>query len=132
MTTWHNSGKVEILLKKKNSERWNQVGQPLQGHDTWISQDKLPTTIDLNLFPKHRFWRLVSKTSVTHDVNHYIFEPPYPGLYFHVPVGHHVEFLMKIDMELNEQGIMEHEDITRYYTPTFEDLTLKEINDDNR
>ena len=65
------------------------------GHDTWVPQKELPK-VDSNQFPQDRFWRLLSKIPVTHDVDHYIFERPYPGLYFHVPVGHHVEFTMSI------------------------------------
>ena len=95
VTTSYNSGKVEITLKKKSAERWNKVGEPLMGHDTWVPQKELPK-VDSNQFPQDRFWRLVSKVPVTHDVDHYIFERPYPGLYFHVPVGHHVEFSMSI------------------------------------
>ena len=65
------------------------------GHDTWVPQKELPK-VDSNQFPQDRFWRLLSKVPITHDVDHYIFERPYPGLYFHVPVGHHVEFSMSI------------------------------------
>ena len=95
VTTSYNSGKVEITLKKKSAERWNKVGEPLMGHDTWVPQKELPK-VDSNQFPQDRFWRLLSKVPVTHDVDHYIFDRPYPGLYFHVPVGHHVEFSMSI------------------------------------
>ena len=37
VSTSYNSGKVEIVLNKKSPERWGQVGQPLKGHDTWVS-----------------------------------------------------------------------------------------------
>ena len=48
------------------------------GHDTWVPQKELPK-VDSNQFPQDRFWRLVSKVPVTHDVDHYIFERPCLG-----------------------------------------------------
>ena len=112
------------------------------GHDTWVPQKELPK-VDSNQFPQDRFWRLLSKVPVTHDVDHYIFDRPYPGLYFHVPIGHHVEFSMSIGKFYVRKKIIspigkyslitsiffpldvdeiEHEIVKRFYTPTFNDL----------
>ena len=72
----------------------------------------------------HRFWRLASKTPITHDVLHYIFEPPYSGLHFQVPVGHHVQFSLRVDLDETE-----HEEVTRYYTPTNESMKIVDEKD---
>ena len=71
---------------------------------------------------------------MTPDVFHYIFEPSHPGLHFQVPVGHHVQFEMKININHPDtaDGFASDgyaTDITRFYTPTFEDLQLKENTD---
>ena len=68
----YNSGKIEVSLKKQTLERWNSIGTPLKGHESWVQEGGLPQVED---FPTFKKWRLLSKTLVTHDVNHYIFEP---------------------------------------------------------
>ena len=72
----------------------------------------------------NRFWRLASKMPITHDVFHYIFEPPYSGLHFQVPVGHHVQFSLRVDLDETE-----HEEVTRYYTPTNESMKIVDEKD---
>ena len=54
VNTFFNSGKVEIILRKKASGRWSQIGQPLQGHDTWVPESQLPT-VDVKQFPQYRY-----------------------------------------------------------------------------
>ena len=62
----YNSGKIEIGLTKEAKERWNSLGKALEENQNWIPQNKLET--------KYWKWNLVSKTPVTHDVHHYVFE----------------------------------------------------------
>ena len=50
VSTSYNSGKVEIVLNKKSPERWGQVGQPLKGHDTWVSGT---TLLNVYVFLNH-------------------------------------------------------------------------------
>ena len=66
------SGKIEISLKKSNGDRWQGIGEPLTGNQSWVPEKELPTVTD---FPAYRPWKLLSKTKVTRDVNHYVFEP---------------------------------------------------------
>ena len=54
------------------NERWTTIGTPLKGHESWVQQGGLPMVED---FPTFRPWKLVEKTFVTHDVDHYVFQP---------------------------------------------------------
>ena len=65
------SGKIEVLMKKSEPERWSNIGTELTGNQTWIPENELPTVKD---FSTYRPWKLVDKTQLTHDVSHYIFE----------------------------------------------------------
>ncbi|XP_062848258.1 cytochrome b5 reductase 4 [Trichomycterus rosablanca] len=74
-------GKVEVRLHKAVNDKWPQVGQPLESHDSFIQS-------------KHRglFYRecvLVSKKEVTHDTQLFCFQLP-PSAHMHIPVGRHV------------------------------------------
>ena len=59
-------------MKKSVNERWTTIGTPLKGHESWVQQGGLPMVED---FPTFRPWKLVEKTFVTHDVDHYVFQP---------------------------------------------------------
>lgn len=105
------SGKIEISLRKVETERWNGIGTPLTGNETWVPQKDFENGDFQKTF---RPWTLVSKTQQTPDVSHYVFQPCNKDLHFQVPCGHHVQF--KMDIEETE--------IVRSYTPTFQDLNL--------
>ena len=113
----YTTGKIEVNLKKSVPERWNCIGTPLKGHDSWVQEGSLPSE-DI---PTHRPWKLIEKTSITHDVSHYVFQPK-EKLHFHVPCGHHVQFKMNIeDIEFE-----------RSYTPVFADLDLQAYSNEKR
>ena len=66
------SGKIEISLRKTETERWNGIGTPLTGNETWVPQKDFENGDFQKTF---RPWRLVSKTQQTPDVSHYVFQP---------------------------------------------------------
>ena len=66
------SGKIEICLRKGETERWNGIGASLTGSETWMPQEKLVTEVkDFQVF---RPWKLISKKQITPDVRHYVFQ----------------------------------------------------------
>ena len=69
------SGKVEVKLKKDPVERWANLGSGLPGNDMHGDSNQLKDK--LLHFKAFRDWVLVDKKAVTHDVNHYVFEPNY-------------------------------------------------------
>ncbi|NXE62853.1 NB5R4 reductase, partial [Calcarius ornatus] len=74
-------GKVEIILKKKDNVHWKNLGQPCEGHNTFIKRT------DRGLF--YRKCKLVSKTEVTHDTKLFCLMLP-KGTHLRVPTGQHV------------------------------------------
>nr|XP_054485051.1 cytochrome b5 reductase 4 isoform X3 [Agelaius phoeniceus] len=74
-------GKVEIILKKKDNVHWKNLGQPSEGHNTFIKRT------DRGVF--YRKCKLVSKTEVTHDTKLFCLMLP-KGTHLHVPTGQHV------------------------------------------
>ncbi|NXG06093.1 NB5R4 reductase, partial [Sakesphorus luctuosus] len=74
-------GKVEIILKKKDNIHWKMLGQPCEGHNTFIKRT------DRGLF--YRKCKLVSKTEVTHDTKLFCLMLP-KATHLRVPTGHHV------------------------------------------
>ncbi|XP_073781094.1 cytochrome b5 reductase 4 isoform X4 [Danio rerio] len=79
--TAHSVGKVQLCLRKSVKEKWTQLGQSLEHHDTFI-QCK-----DRGLF--YRECVLLSKTDVTHNTQLLRLQLP-PGSRMQVPVGRHV------------------------------------------
>ncbi|NWX53974.1 NB5R4 reductase, partial [Promerops cafer] len=74
-------GKVEIILNKKDNIHWKMLGQPWEGHNTFIKRT------DRGLF--FRKCKLVSKTEVTHDTKLFCLMLP-KGTHLCVPTGQHV------------------------------------------
>ncbi|NWY71247.1 NB5R4 reductase, partial [Erithacus rubecula] len=74
-------GKVEIILNKKENIHWKMLGQPQEGHNTFIKRT------DRGLF--YRKCKLVSKTEVTHDTKLFCLMLP-KGTHLCVPTGQHV------------------------------------------
>ncbi|XP_062345832.1 cytochrome b5 reductase 4 isoform X6 [Cinclus cinclus] len=74
-------GKVEIVLNKKDNIHWKMLGQPCEGHNTFIKR------ADRGLF--YRKCKLVSKTEVTHDTRLFCLMLP-KGTHLRVPAGQHV------------------------------------------
>ncbi|XP_038617333.1 cytochrome b5 reductase 4 [Tachyglossus aculeatus] len=74
-------GKIEIILKKKDSIAWKNLGHPLENHNSFISHR------DTGLF--YRKCQLISKTDVTHDTKLFCLMLP-PSSHLQVPLGQHV------------------------------------------
>ncbi|NXO78606.1 NB5R4 reductase, partial [Sitta europaea] len=74
-------GKVEIILNKKDNIHWKMLGQPWEGHNTFIK------CTDRGLF--YRKCKLVAKTEVTHDTKLFCLMLP-KGTHLRVPTGQHV------------------------------------------
>ena len=68
------SGKIEIIFQKQaGSElRWPNLGTPLTGNNSFVTCAQFES----RSFDEYRTWTLVSREPVTHDVDHYVFEPP--------------------------------------------------------
>ncbi|XP_042299387.1 cytochrome b5 reductase 4-like isoform X1 [Sceloporus undulatus] len=74
-------GKVDCVLKKKETVSWKTLGQPLENHNSFVKCK------DRGLF--YRKCKLLSKANVTHDTRLFCLMLP-PGSHLQVPVGHHV------------------------------------------
>ncbi|XP_010001253.1 PREDICTED: cytochrome b5 reductase 4 isoform X1 [Chaetura pelagica] len=98
-------GKVEIILKKKDNIHWEILGQPLEGHNTFIK------CTDRGLF--YRKCKLVSKTEVTHDTKLFCLMLP-KSTHLHVPTGQHVCL----------KQIIAGTEVVRPYTPLLPSLPL--------
>ncbi|XP_035759717.1 cytochrome b5 reductase 4 isoform X1 [Egretta garzetta] len=98
-------GKVEIILKKKDSIHWKMLGQPLEGHNTFIK------CTDRGLF--YRKCKLVSKTEVTHDTKLFCLMLP-KSTHLRVPTGHHVYL----------KQIIAGTEVVKPYTPVLPFLLL--------
>ncbi|XP_066468583.1 cytochrome b5 reductase 4 isoform X2 [Tiliqua scincoides] len=96
-------GKVEFVLKKKESLSWKTLGQPLESHDTFVK------CTDRGLF--YRKCKLISKANVTHDTRLFCLMLP-PGTHLHVPVGYHLYLKQTIT----------DTDIVKPYTPVSSSL----------
>ncbi|KAM4692862.1 cytochrome b5 reductase 4 [Discoglossus pictus] len=97
------SGKVEVVMLKEEPIAWKTLGQPLEGHNTFVKR------VNRELY--YRKCRLVSKTDVNHNTKLFCFELP-QGSYLQVPVGHHVYLKITIS------GI----EIVKPYTPVSHSL----------
>ncbi|NXK87564.1 NB5R4 reductase, partial [Formicarius rufipectus] len=98
-------GKVEIILKKKDNIHWKMLGQPCEGHNTFIKRT------DRGLF--YRKCKLISKTEVTHDTKLFCLMLP-KGTHLRVPTGQHV-YLKQIFTET---------EMVKPYTPVLPFLPL--------
>uniref|UniRef100_A0A6I8N692 Cytochrome b5 reductase 4 n=2 Tax=Ornithorhynchus anatinus TaxID=9258 RepID=A0A6I8N692_ORNAN len=74
-------GKIEIILKKKDSIAWKSLGHPLENHNSFISHR------DTGSF--YRKCQLISKTDVTHDTKLFCLMLP-PSSHLQVPLGQHI------------------------------------------
>ncbi|KAJ8354139.1 hypothetical protein SKAU_G00217060 [Synaphobranchus kaupii] len=74
-------GKVQVSLRKAVVAKWDELGEPLQSHDSFLRRK------DRGVF--YRECTLVSKTDVTHDTRLFGFRLPC-GTHMQVPVGRHV------------------------------------------
>ncbi|KAM6433444.1 cytochrome b5 reductase 4-like [Rhynochetos jubatus] len=100
-------GKVEIILKKKDNIHWNTLGQPLEGHNTFIKRT------ERGLF--YRKCQLVSKTEVTHDTKLFCLMLP-KSTHLRVPTGQHVYL----------KQIIAGTEVVKPYTPVLPFLDFKE------
>ncbi|NWT24640.1 NB5R4 reductase, partial [Cardinalis cardinalis] len=98
-------GKVEIILKKKDNVHWKNLGQPSEGHNTFIKRT------DRGLF--YRKCKLVSKTEVTHDTKLFCLMLP-KGTHLRVPTGQHVYL----------KHIVAGTEVVKPYTPVLPFLPL--------
>lgn len=149
------SGKVEIVFKKAEEDsvrsvnkaiifrkfdfngfilywiRWPAVGSALPGNNMFVPVSEFRS----ESFEEYLPWALASVENVTHDVMHFVFDPPQnmvsytkkslalnvsnwksrlKAFHFSVPCGHHVY----LNCDINGMGIV------RAYTPTFVNLDL--------
>uniref|UniRef100_A0A8D0L4I6 Cytochrome b5 reductase 4 n=1 Tax=Sphenodon punctatus TaxID=8508 RepID=A0A8D0L4I6_SPHPU len=74
-------GKVEIILKKKDNITWKNLGQPLEGHHSFIR------CTDRGFH--YRKCKLISKTDVTHNTKLFCLMLP-QSTHLQVPVGQHI------------------------------------------
>ncbi|NXU35863.1 NB5R4 reductase, partial [Drymodes brunneopygia] len=98
-------GKVEIILNKKDNIHWKTLGQPGEGHNTFIKRT------DRGLF--YRKCKLVSKTEVTPDTKLFYLMLP-KGTHLHVPIGQHVYL----------KQIIAGTEVVKPYTPVLPFLPL--------
>ncbi|NXB48950.1 NB5R4 reductase, partial [Leucopsar rothschildi] len=98
-------GKVEIILNKKDDIHWKMLGQPLEGHNTFIKRT------DRGLF--YRKCKLVSKTEVTHDTKLFCLMLP-KGTHLCVPTGQHIYL----------KQIIAGTEVVKPYTPVLPFLPL--------
>ncbi|NXO38499.1 NB5R4 reductase, partial [Locustella ochotensis] len=98
-------GKVEIILNKKDSIHWKTLGQPWEGHNTFIKRT------DRGLF--YRKCKLVSKTEVTHDTKLFCLMLP-KGTHLRVPTGQHIYL----------KQIIAGTEVVKPYTPVLPFLPL--------
>ncbi|XP_014733310.1 PREDICTED: cytochrome b5 reductase 4 isoform X2 [Sturnus vulgaris] len=98
-------GKVEIILNKKDNIHWKMLGQPLEGHNTFIKRT------DRGLF--YRKCKLVSKTEVTHDTKLFCLMLP-KGTHLCVPTGQHIYL----------KQIIAGTEVVKPYTPVLPFLPL--------
>ncbi|NXP28176.1 NB5R4 reductase, partial [Scytalopus superciliaris] len=98
-------GKVEIILKKKDNNHWNTLGQPCEGHNSFIKRT------DRGLF--YRKCKLVSKTEVTHDTKLFCLMLP-KGTHLLVPTGQHIYL----------KQIITGTEVVKPYTPVLPFLPL--------
>ncbi|KAL8177370.1 UNVERIFIED_CONTAM: Cytochrome b5 reductase 4 [Gekko kuhli] len=99
-------GKVELILKKKDTLPWKKLGQPLQSHNSFVKR------ADRGLF--FRKCKLLSKSSISHDTRLLCVMLP-PGTHLQVPVGCHL-YLKKT---------VTGTEIVKPYTPVTSSLVSK-------
>ncbi|KAJ8411432.1 hypothetical protein AAFF_G00162400 [Aldrovandia affinis] len=96
-------GKVQVTLRKAVRTQWEQLGEPLNSHDSFLRRRERAVFF--------RECTLVSKAEITHDTGLFCLRLP-PGTHMQVPVGRHVYLRAPI------QG----SDVVKPYTPV--DRTL--------
>ncbi|XP_026362770.3 cytochrome b5 reductase 4 isoform X1 [Ursus arctos] len=102
-----NVGKIEIVLKKKETTSWKRLGHPLENHNSLIPKK------DTGLH--YRKCQLISKEGVTHDTKLFCLMLP-PSTHLQVPIGQHV--YLKLTITGTE--------IVKPYTPV-SDFLLSEV-----
>ncbi|XP_072498819.1 cytochrome b5 reductase 4 isoform X3 [Notamacropus eugenii] len=97
------TGKVEIVLKKKDNISWKYLGHPLENHNSFTEHR------EKGLY--YRKCTLISKVDVTHDTKLYCLMLP-PGTHLQVPIGQHVYL----------KQIVSGTELVKPYTPVLESL----------
>ncbi|XP_056421991.1 cytochrome b5 reductase 4 [Hyla sarda] len=105
--TSHN-GKIEVILHKEDCKSWKNLGQPLEGNNSFIKKSQRGVY--------YRSCRLASKTEINHNTRLFCFELP-QCCHLQVPVGHHVY------LKLTIAGM----EVVKPYTPVSQDLVLDSI-----
>lgn len=102
------SGKIEVTLQKEDHKAWKNLGQSLEGNNSFIKKSLRGIY--------YRECRLASKTNISHDTRLFCFELP-QRCHLQVPVGHHVYLKREI------AGI----EVVKPYTPVSQDLVTDSI-----
>ncbi|KAE8603036.1 hypothetical protein XENTR_v10014202 [Xenopus tropicalis] len=92
------AGKIEIKMKKKEPVSWKSLGQPMDGHNSFLKHSQR------GLY--YRKCRLASKTDINYNTKLFCVQLP-QGCHLQVPVGHHIY------LKMNISGV----DIVKPYTP---------------
>lgn len=96
-------GKIEIVLQKQDRVTWAKLGEPLDGHNSFIKRT------ERGLF--YRKCKLISKTSVNYNTKLFCLLLP-EGVFLQVPIGQHV-YLKDIIADI---------EMVKPYTPVFSSL----------
>ncbi|KAE8603034.1 hypothetical protein XENTR_v10014202 [Xenopus tropicalis] len=81
------AGKIEIKMKKKEPVSWKSLGQPMDGHNSFLKHSQR------GLY--YRKCRLASKTDINYNTKLFCVQLP-QGCHLQVPVGHHIYLKMNI------------------------------------
>lgn len=102
------SGKIEVILQKEDHKAWKNLGQSLEGNNSFIKKSQRGFY--------YRKCRLASKTNISHNTRLFCFELP-QCCHLQVPVGHHVYLKLRI------AGI----EVVKPYTPVSQDLVMDSL-----
>ncbi|XP_071998127.1 cytochrome b5 reductase 4 isoform X1 [Engystomops pustulosus] len=110
--TFNNTGKIEVNLQKEDHKMWKNLGQSLEGNNSFMKKSQRGT--------HYRKCRLASKTAINYNTRLFCFELP-RCCHLQVPVGYHVY------LKLTIEGI----DVVKPYTPVSQDLLIDYIESDH-
>ncbi|XP_069829636.1 cytochrome b5 reductase 4 [Dendropsophus ebraccatus] len=108
VSTSSSTGKVEVILQKRDCKVWENLGLPLEENDSFIEKSQR------GLY--YRNCRLASKSDINHNTKLFCLELP-QCCHLQVPVGHHVY------LKLTIAGM----EVVKPYTPVSQDLTVDSI-----
>ncbi|XP_075718207.1 cytochrome b5 reductase 4 [Rhinoderma darwinii] len=106
--TSSSTGKIEVILQKKDHSVWKNLGQSLEGDNSFIKKSQRGVY--------YRKCTLASKSDINHNTRLFCFELP-QFCHLQVPVGHHVY------LKLTITGI----EVVKPYTPVSQDLVMDSI-----